>query len=155
MSTSTSDSWVRSVLIAVRDLDSSVEFYRDVMSLEELARDEQVAILGRNSRGTSALILREAVGHATRHGQQALGLRVMSFDLASKDELDHVEDRLRDRGALVARQRLPEGEEPPFEIVRGHDPDGLPLVFLTYEGLDLLPADHYRHMAMNMYALDV
>jgi catechol 2,3-dioxygenase-like lactoylglutathione lyase family enzyme len=153
MCPSESDWWIRSVLIAVRDLDSSVEFYRDVMNLEELRRDGEVAILGRNPSESSVLILREAVGHATRHGQQALGPRVVCLNLASRVELDRVEARLRDRGALVRRQRLP--EEPPFEIVRGHDPDGLPLLFLTYEGFDQLPADHYGQVAMNMYSLDL
>ena len=153
MSPNASDWFIRSVLIAVRELDRSVEFYRDIMNLEELAREGEVAILGVDSPDTSALILREAAGHATRHGQQALGARVVCFNLASRAELDHVEERLRSLGAFLARQRL--DEEDPLEIVRGHDPDGLPLVFLTYDGLASLGQDHYRHVVMNMYGLDV
>jgi catechol 2,3-dioxygenase-like lactoylglutathione lyase family enzyme len=155
MSPSTADWWVRSVLIAVRHLQTSVDFYRDIMNLDELARDEQVAILGTHSTENSALILREAVAHATRHGQQALGLRALCINLGARAELDRVEERLRDRGALIRRQLLPEGKKPPFEIVRGHDPDDLPLVFVSYEGLSLLPEEHYGSVALNMYGLDV
>jgi catechol 2,3-dioxygenase-like lactoylglutathione lyase family enzyme len=144
--------FIRSVLIAVRDLDRSVEFYRDVMNLEELTREGEIAILGMDTPETSALILREAERHAIRHGQQALGARVVSFNLATKADLDHVEERLRAFGTLLTRQ-LVGGEQ--IEIVRGHDPDGLPLVFLTFDGFDVLPKDHYRHVAMNMYGLDI
>lgn len=153
MSPDPDDWFIRSVLIAVRQLDRSVDFYREIMNLKELAWDGEVAILGLGPPGTSVLILREATSHAIRHGQQALGLRVVCFNLGTRAQLDQVEERLRASGAFLARQTVSDDEA--FDIVRGQDPDGLPIVFLSHEGIESLNEDHYRHVAMNMYGLDI
>jgi catechol 2,3-dioxygenase-like lactoylglutathione lyase family enzyme len=142
---------VRSILISVRDLDRSVAFYTDVMGVHELVRQDQVAILAFHESRSFALMLREAPGQATRHGQQETGVRALSFDVKDAAAMDRVQGRLERHGLLRGRRRLA-GE--PFEVVEGHDPDGLPLLFIAY-GTAPLPPDHYRQVAPIMYSLDV
>ena len=153
MSRNEADWYIRSVLIAVRSLDRSIAFYRDVMSLELLARSGEVAILGEGTPRSGALILREVAGTATRHGQQALGARAVCFNLDTQAALDRVEERLGALGGSPTRRGL--SEDDPLELVHGRDPDGFPIVFLSFEGFESLDAHHYRNVVMNMYGLDV
>lgn len=143
---------IRSVLVSVRDLDRSVAFYEEVMALREVVREGEVACLEHDDAGRVAIILREVRGQGTRHGQQSLGARAVCLDVGSTAALDEVEARLRAADAFDVRRPVDPAE--PFEIVHGHDPDGLPLVFLTYSGA-ALSADHYRFGALSMYGLDV
>lgn len=143
---------VRSVLVSVRDLSRSAAFYQEVLGLHEVAREGEVAVL-EGPRRRFAVQLREVSGQAVRHGQQELGPRAISFDVESRSELDLVAQRLEAAGALVSRGPL-HGSEP-FEVVSGRDPDGLPLVFIVYETGQPLDPDHYRHVALHMYGVDL
>lgn len=147
-------SWsLRSVLISVRDLQRSIDFSGDLVGLREVAREGEVVVLCNPPDTSFALMLRQAGRLATRHGQQALGARALSFEVGSMEELDRVEERLQASGMFRARRPLDADES--FPLVLGHDPDGLPLVFLTYEGAGSLTALHYRHVAAIMYTLDM
>ncbi|MGH8979936.1 MAG: VOC family protein [Acidimicrobiales bacterium] len=143
---------MRSVLVSVRDLARSVAFYCDVLGLRESVQEGEVAVLEGEGR-PFAVLLREVAGKGVRHGQQALGSRAICFDVGSRSELASVAGRLQAAGALVSRSPLHDGE--PFELVTGRDPDGLPLVFVAYESDVQLPADHFRHVALRMYGVDL
>lgn len=143
---------MRSVLVSVTDLARSVSFYRDVLGLRERAREGEVTVLESES-GSFAILLREVTGQPLHHGRQELGLRAVNFDVGSRTELEAVADRLEAAGALVSRSVLDESES--FEIVTGRDPDRLPLIFITYESDHPLHDDHYRHVALHMYSVDV
>ena len=135
------------------DLDRSTAFYRDVMGLREILREDQVAVLGDTERDSFVLFLREAEGLAARHGQQDLGVRALCFDLRSMGELDEVEERLRSRDMFRDRLRLTESET--AEYVRGRDPDGLPLLFIASgPGEEISMARYHRAVAM-MYGIDI
>jgi catechol 2,3-dioxygenase-like lactoylglutathione lyase family enzyme len=143
---------VRSTLIAVADLDRSVAFYRELGPFDEIAREDLVAILGAVSPPSLALILREVEGTLhVRHGQQSLGLRSITFNVGSSGELDRIESVLRDRNLFTARQQVADGAS---ELVRGRDPDNLPLVFVCYTGNGISAPDYYREVAHLVYSLD-
>ena len=98
---------IRSTLVAVADLDRSVAFYREIGPFEEIAREDAAAILGGVSPASIVLMLREMRSiHRTRHGQQSLGLRSITFNVGSLDELDRIESVLRGRDLFTARQQI-------------------------------------------------
>ena len=143
---------IRSTLVAVADLDRSVAFYREIGPFEEIAREDAAAILGGGSPASIVLMLREMRSiHRTRHGQQSLGLRSITFNVGSLDELDRIESLLRGRNLFTARQQIAGGAS---ELVRGRDPDNLPLVFVCYPDDKPLGPDYYRALADLVYSLD-
>jgi catechol 2,3-dioxygenase-like lactoylglutathione lyase family enzyme len=142
---------IRSTLVAVGDLDRSVAFYREIGPFEEVAREDAVAILGGPSPASIVLMLREMRGiHHTRHGQQSLGLRSMTFNVGSSGELDRIESVLRGQGLFTARQQIAGASE----LVRGRDPDNLPLVFVCYADDEPLGPEYYQELAGLIYSLD-
>jgi hypothetical protein len=143
---------IRSTLIAVTDLDRSVAFYRELGPFEEIARLDEVAVLGDSSPTSAVLILRESRStHQIRHGQQSLGLRSITFNVGSLSELDRIESVLRTRNLFTSRRPIAEAAS---ELLNGRDPDNLPLAFIYYaEGRTIGP-DYYRTVASLFYSLD-
>jgi catechol 2,3-dioxygenase-like lactoylglutathione lyase family enzyme len=145
-------SWsFRSVVVSVRDLDRSSTFYQDVMQVQELFREGQIAVLGTSRTFSFSLYLREANRDAVHSGQQALGVRSFSCDVGSMSELDRVQSRLQALDGFIRREVVDESER--FEMVQGRDPDRLSLVFVATES-DLPPSD-YRRILARIYAIDV
>jgi len=142
---------IRSALVSVTDIDRSSSFYQDVLDADELMRDDQVVTLGSRRQNTFLLFLRKAPRGPSHPGQQALGLRALIWEVDSTEELDRVESRLNDHGALLGRKTMEDG---PVHFVRGHDPDRLPLIFLTYESTRDLPGEHYRGLTELLFGLD-
>jgi catechol 2,3-dioxygenase-like lactoylglutathione lyase family enzyme len=144
---------IRSVVISVRDLDRSTTFYQDVMNVSEVIRQDKLAVLGGEVTGPFTLFLRQANRNAIRVGQEALGIRALSCDVEAFAELDRVEGRLRAFNAFRDRQFLDEAEE--FEIVRGYDPDRLPLSFVAYETRNRIALNDYHRALAGMYTVDL
>jgi hypothetical protein len=143
---------IRSTVVAVSDLDRSVAFYQDLGPFDEIDREDAVAVLGGVSPASIALILRETRDiHNTRYGQQSLGLRSMTFNVGSLDELDRIESVLRGRDLFNTRQQIAGGVS---ELIRGRDPDNLPLVFAFYAHDGRLGPDYYRTVVNLAYSLD-
>jgi hypothetical protein len=142
---------IRSTLVAVADLDQSIAFYGEIGPFDEIIRDDAVAVLGGATADSIALILRETRGlHNTRHGQQSLGLRSMTFNVGSISELDRIESVLRGRDLFTSRHEVAGASE----LLRGRDPDNQPLVFICYAQGETLGPDYYRAIASLVYALD-
>jgi catechol-2,3-dioxygenase len=147
----TSTAWsVHSVLIWVSDLDTSLQFYADVCDLQVIVHEPNAAILSDIS-GSPALLLRQADRGGIHSGQQTLGMRACAFNVGSSNELDRVEARLIARNAYQDRQR--QGENGRVGLVRGHDPDRLPLGFMNYE--PPLSAAESRSLLPLIYGWDV
>ncbi len=146
--------WViRSTLVAVGELDRSVPFYRELGPFDEIVREGAVAVLGDVSPESIVLILRETEStHQARRGQQSLGLRSITFNVGSLDELDRIETMLRGRNLFTARQRIAGGAS---ELLLGRDPDNLPLVFICYAEGESSGPDYYRTIANLVYSLDI
>ena len=144
---------IRSALVAVADLGRSIAFYRELGPFDEIARDDAIAMLGESSPASIVLILREMRGaHPTRHGQQALGLRSINFNVGSLGELDRIESVLRNRDLFTSRRRIANGAS---ELVLGRDPDNLPLAFVCFAESETLGPDYYRNVAALVYSQDV
>jgi catechol 2,3-dioxygenase-like lactoylglutathione lyase family enzyme len=143
---------VRSVLVSVTDLDTSIAFYEDVMNLREVLRQDRMSALSRDDAGRFTLYLRH-VRNASHPGQQAVGVRSLVYDVGDLAELDAVEERLRVRNSLRSRQAM--GSAHPFELVHGHDPDRLPLTFTAFETREELSLDDYCRVMTAMYSVDV
>jgi len=142
---------IRSTLLAVSDLDQSVAFYGEIGPFDEVIRVDAVAVLGGGSADSPALILRETRSlHHTRHGQQSLGLRSLTFNVGSVDELDRVESVLRGHDLFTSRHDVAGASE----LLRGRDPDNQPLVFICYAQGETLGPDYYRAIANLVYSLD-
>ncbi|HEX4433328.1 MAG TPA: hypothetical protein VH012_00765 [Acidimicrobiales bacterium] len=142
---------LRSALISVSDLERSVAFYKEIASLNEMAREDAVVVLGEEATASMVLILREARSrHQVRHGQQSLGLRSITFNVGSTAELDRTEAVLRSYDLLTERRPMAEGAA---EFVRGRDPDNLPIVFVCYAE-DTIGADYYETIVNLYYSLD-
>ncbi len=143
---------IRSTLIGVADLDRSVSFYREVGPFEEIAREDAAVVLGGLEPASIVLILREWRSmHHVRHGQQSLGLRSITFNVGSAGELDRIESVLRGVDLFTGRQHIAEGEA---EMIRGRDPDNLPLVFMSYAEDGPLSVEYYQSVAGLVYSLD-
>jgi hypothetical protein len=142
---------IRSILLAVSSLDQSVAFYRELGPFDEIAREDAVAVLGHVSPASILLILRESRGsHHVRHGQQSLGLRSITFNVGSLNELDRIEAILRGRDRFTSRQQISGGTS---ELLRGRDPDNSPVVFVCYSRESLGP-DYFRTIAHLVYSID-
>jgi len=143
--------WLRAALIIVSDLDRSVQFYTDVCGVHEILREPDCALLGIEMTESPALALRQAPRDGIRTGQQTLGLRACSFYVGTDAELNRVEGRLRARSAFQDRQQ--HGKDGRVRLVRGHDPDRLPLAFMSYE--PPLSRDEYRSVLSFIYSWDL
>jgi hypothetical protein len=142
---------IRSALVAVADLEQSIAFYRELGPFDVLLREDDVALLGDPSPESFGLILRQTSSiYPTRHGQQSLGLRFITFNIGSPGELDRLESQLRKSGHFTERRHIADGAA---EVILGRDPDNLPLVFVYYSN-DMLGADYYRTVASLVFSLD-
>ena len=105
------------VQIRVMDLDKSVAFYRDVLGLEEMARDAsgRVYFKAWDERDHHSIVLRQA--------DQA-GMDFLGFKVADVATLDKLEADLRQYGLTTTRvpagDLLETGERVRFEIPSGH-----------------------------------
>jgi catechol-2,3-dioxygenase len=148
-----SPSWsLRSVLISVRDLDHSLTFYEDVLNVHEVLRDGRVAVLSGIGRNPISLILRQASLHAHHPGQDTIGIRSLSFQVGSLDELDRIEGRLRALKTFVGRSSLNDAQH--VELVKGHDHDRIALEFTTSRTGESAPAMDYERAMARIYAVD-
>jgi len=120
-----------SAVIFVRELDRSVRFYRDVLSLEVVDRSPTAALL-RGAAG-SQLVLR-AMGGSAAHALGAVGVQFLVWNTASEADLGTCERALRERGAYRETRRTGA-----VTAVAGRDPDDI-TVMITYPGSDEVPA---------------
>ncbi len=142
---------LRSTLIAVSDLERSVAFYGKLGPFHVIAEGDGVAVLGDVAPTSAVLLLRETRSlHQTRHGQQSLGLRSITFNVGSIAELDRIESALRSQDHFTDRRRIDDGAS---ELLRGRDPDNLPLVFVSY-ATDTVGPEYYRSIVNLIYSMD-
>ena len=142
---------LRSTLVSVADLDRSIGFYGELGPFGVVAREDAIAVLGDPSPGSLTLVLRETRGlHQVRHGQQSLGLRSMTFNVGSPAELDRIESFLRSRDLFTDRRQVAAGAS---DIMRGRDPDNLPLAFVAYAKDEIGP-EYYESVIGMFYSMD-
>ena len=121
---------VGGVVMFVRDLDRSVNFYADVLVLGVADRSPTAALL--SNAGGASLILR-AMGHQAPHTLGSVGVQYVVWAAAGEEDLARAEGVLAARGAHH-ETRSHEG----VRLVEGRDPDGIP-VMICYPGPDQRP----------------
>ncbi|MFD5112928.1 VOC family protein [Streptomyces sp. NPDC058391] len=126
-----------SVVMFVQDLDSSVDFYRELLKMRVTVRSTTAALLV-GTDGTQLYV--RAVGPGADHPLGAIGIQYVIWTADSRDDLRRCERVLKDRSALVlASEQAADG----LAEVEGRDPSGLPIL-VAYPG----PEDTARHQIM-------
>jgi len=119
-----------SVVLFVRDLDRSVDFYADLLVLEVADRNSTAALL--NNADGATMILR-AMGHHSPHPLGSVGIHYVVWAAAGEEDLARAERVLAARGAH-RETRSHDG----VSLVEGRDPDDIP-VMICYPGPDQRP----------------
>jgi catechol-2,3-dioxygenase len=110
---------IQTVLLNVSNLEQSMAFYGDVFDLRPISqRDEAAALMVSEMNRRQVLLLRELPGKSTHAGRRYVGLRMLSFEAGAPYELDAIEQKLEERGALVGR-----GQTETYRSIIGVDPD--------------------------------
>jgi catechol 2,3-dioxygenase-like lactoylglutathione lyase family enzyme len=121
---------VGSVVMFVRDLDRSVSFYLDVLTLEVADRSPTAALLA-GADGTQ-LILR-AMGGNAEHALGGIGVQYVVWTASGKADLDRCEQALKQRSAHRGTRTSAQAT-----VVEGRDPDDI-VVMIIYPGPDQVP----------------
>ena len=132
------DARLGSVVMFVRELDRSVDFYSDVLGVTVVDRSPTAALL---SSSTAQLVLR-AMGENAAHPLGAVGLQYAVWTAPSQAALDQGEQALKQRAAHRATR-----SEGAHTVVEGRDPDDV-VVMVSYSSpgvppLTKLPARVY------------
>jgi catechol 2,3-dioxygenase-like lactoylglutathione lyase family enzyme len=121
---------IGSAVMFVQNLDRSVSFYQQVLSLEVADRSPTAALLA--SGGGSQLILR-AMGAGAVHTLGGVGVQYVIWTAADEDDLDRCERVLKELSAH--RDSRAAG---PVRAVEGRDPDDI-AVMIVHPGPDQVP----------------
>ncbi|MDX6312734.1 MAG: hypothetical protein QOF44_2198 [Streptomyces sp.] len=119
--------WLAAVVVFVRDLDQSADFYSDLLKMETIARESTALVLA--GSGNSNVVLR-TIGPRGEHALGAIGVQYACWSAHDPDDLERCERYLKERSAHV-ETNSDEGRT----VVEGRDPDGLP-VMVMYPGPD-------------------
>ena len=110
---------IQSVLLNVTNLNQSIEFYQDVF-------DFRLTSQARRGGGAHGLRDEAPPSHSVRElgrnwhgaGRRSVGLRMLSFEAGTPNELGVIEQRLVERQALVWQ-----GQTEAYRAIMGVDPD--------------------------------
>jgi hypothetical protein len=137
-------------LISVSSLTRSVDFYTEILRLDVVWKEDQVAILGAEGSRSSLLTLRELGPSHTHAGGQSIGVRGVFWRCDSMDSLREVEQALVRNDAFVRRIGNPEDTE----TVLGLDPDRIALGFTASLHNLNSSARHLAEIPPLAYAID-
>lgn len=131
------------VVMFVRDLEQSIRFYTELLTLTTADRSQTAALLV--SESGAHLVLR-AMGTAGTHPLGSAGVQYVAWSVDTEDELARMERVLRAHSAHVESRTATEG----VNVVEGRDPDGIPFIACR-PGPDQLPASQ-QHLWARIYA---
>jgi len=103
----------------VRRLEASLRFYRDILGLAVLRREQTAAVLGPLGHDRATLTLHEVGAHATR-GLNEIGPRQMWLATNTRADFDHLSTVLADAGYTSRRT-----DYLGLHVLRVRDPDGI------------------------------
>jgi catechol-2,3-dioxygenase len=141
---------IQTALLNVADLQKSIEFYRDVFDLRPLSQRDRVAALMVSDKGRrQVLLLRELHRNAYHSGRGTIGLRMLSFEAGSPDELEAIEQKFAQRQALVWQ-----GGTETYSGIMGLDPDRIEVcVAASLTGAPIRSED-WNHLDDMIYAIE-
>ena len=92
---------IQSVLLNVTNLNQSIEFYQDVFDFRLTSQREEVAaLMVYETKRRQVILLRELGRNWHGAGRRNVGLRMLSFEAGTPNELGVIEQRLVERQAL-------------------------------------------------------
>ena len=110
---------IQTALLNVSDLKQSIDFYRDVFDLQVVSHADRVTALMVSEKDRRQVLLLRQLGRNAYHGGRGnIGLRMLSFEVGSLQELEAIEQRLVERQALVWQ-----GQTETYRAIMGLDPD--------------------------------
>jgi len=118
-------------VVFVRNLEKSISFYRELLTLDVADRSTTAALL--TSATGSQLVLRQ-FGNNAPHPLGSIGVQYLLWSAPSKDDLDRRTEILR-RNSAYRETRMDEG----VTVVEGRDPDDVPVMILYGGGEQALP----------------
>jgi catechol 2,3-dioxygenase-like lactoylglutathione lyase family enzyme len=119
-----------SVVMFVKDLAKSIDFYRRLLLLEPTVQNDTAALLV--GRDCYQLYL-TCIGSGASHSLGGIGYQYVIWTAASDEELLRCETVLRTQSEHVTVT-----QHQGFRMVEGRDPDDVP-VLVTYPGPDEAP----------------
>ena len=121
--------------LSVTDLDRSIAFYQDVLTLDVLQRSDEsgrrFAFLGAGGRLFLTLWQQSEAGYASRHA----GLHHLAFQVPTLDDVQAAEAKLRARGQVPRYDGVvPHREGAESAALFFPDPDGIRLEIYSPTG---------------------
>lgn len=141
---------IQTVLLNVSDLETSIEFYQDVLDLRLTSQREEVAaLMVYETNRRQVLLLRELSRYSTRAGRRTVGLRMLSFEVGALDELDIVERKLEERHALIWQ-----GKTDTYRAIMGVDPDRTEICIASSLTGTPISSDDWKNVDDAIYAIE-
>jgi catechol 2,3-dioxygenase-like lactoylglutathione lyase family enzyme len=139
---------LQAALVNVSNLDRSIEFYQGVFDLLPLAREDRVAALMIDQASRrQVLVLRELGGANTVHpGRGSIGPRLLILEAGTPDQLDVIEQRLKERNAFIGRRQTDT-----WEAIVGVDPDRIEVSISSSLTGDPIGSSHWKHLDQMIY----
>jgi catechol-2,3-dioxygenase len=144
------DLTIQAALINVSDLKQSVDFYRDVFDLHVVSQADRVTALMVSEKDRRQVVLLRELGRNPYHGGRGnIGLRMLSFEVGSIEELETIEQRFVQRQALVWH-----GTTGNFRAIMGLDPDRIEVSVSSSVAGTPITRDDWRNLDDTIYAID-
>jgi catechol 2,3-dioxygenase-like lactoylglutathione lyase family enzyme len=110
---------IQTVLLNVTDLQQSIHFYQDVFGLRLISQSEEVAALMISEANRRQVLLLRALRSGSHHaGRHSVGIRMISFEAGSLNELESIERKLVERNSLIWHKQTQA-----YRGLMGVDPD--------------------------------
>jgi catechol 2,3-dioxygenase-like lactoylglutathione lyase family enzyme len=139
---------IQAVLVSVSDLERSIQFYREVFDLKVVSQGDRIAALLINKLGRSQVLLLREVGPKALHpGRGTVGMRLLAFEADSPDQLDVIQARLTQLGALVDRT-----ETDVYQAVHGLDPDRIDVTVASSVTGGSIRSEDWHRLDEGIYA---
>jgi hypothetical protein len=141
---------IQAALVNVTDLRQSIDFYQDVFDLRLTSQDEEVAaLMVSETNRRQVLLLRELRSGSHRVGRHGVGLRMLSFETGSPNELETIEQKLVERNALIWRK-----ETNAYRGLMGVDPDRTEICAASSLTGSPISSEDWRELDDAIYAIE-
>jgi catechol 2,3-dioxygenase-like lactoylglutathione lyase family enzyme len=141
---------IQAALLNVTDLQQSIDFYQDVFDLRLTSQDEEVAaLMVSETNRRQVLLLRELRSGSHRVGRHGVGLRMLSFEAGSPNELETIEQKLVERNALIWRK-----ETDAYRGLMGVDPDRTEICAASSLTGSPISSEDWRELDDAIYAIE-